>query len=1333
MQESVPSMIKIANGAQSTAGSEGQGSRHDSVKRDDKTKIEEELANETQSERRNMQIEEGNTFRNEENNVFDEDKKNTTTLSKLPTILDRAATNQSNDSTVENVPKSDSYEEVLDTVGLNESTKVELDVKGQERIQEGKTESDSKTTDAQPVRDSEVENGITRISVETDKEKLAYGQHEQGDAKAEEAAQRFARIPKQLPLETLPNWRPPSLKWLPYVILLVIVTVIAYIVLYTQSKKHGIICTDYPGVDKVFLHGPALIGLLIGELLAHMTFDLDSILPYFQMSSASGNLNVHVFRTGILLAELPDVTLKDKLRHPYTWLTQVITRSVYVRKARITRFVSLFASIGLPTLLSATFWLGRRQTSAHSEDFRIVDIDKMISTMNGTMIPSVGMTTLLNSDITSDIYWLFGMELEDNLINPHWFGAMPFAPLNDEAIGKDESRVWEVPTDILYSHMDCVPLTVQVRVSQVQKNENDTVLTDLSLDLDDNHGCHLTSHWDTVSTAQPTSVENPILMNGSRPALTLWASSMEAKNNTKNLPENSTMSEPCAGFQHFIVSGPIQDDLGTGTNAGWAAIRCTTSYYLDRDVDIFQGKSEPLDIVPTQRYFLPLNTSDILNTIMVENFVGSGIVYSLSEPTFSRTFWRARVQNTFTKMLVGIQKNYKLDCAFVPGTDESWTSEQCKTYIIVASLWGFLTAGLPTITTPFLGPSGWTATQGSVTSYKVGWYVSGVALTFAVVLLLIPCIIPLLENRLHLSSYLRKKFRVQSQDRSGLYGTPSSITGLAFCFQDLTVRSLFTGIDVLENKKATEGILSRLSSHLLLLRRWQESEEESKSPEDTTSEPTAAIVKANSIRPAEDQPPQNKPQSEEARHLQELMYGEPPLILQWQLLLAIGILISAAIVVVSIFIMRTRSTVFSLWHQGANIKGTRMEFVTFIYRLLVSGLPILFLSILSSLWWANIDLFFRRTQPFASLKGGALGARSVGVQYVHDMLGIVSFKAAKNGHWWLAFVTIVTLLGKVAIFLSAGIFKMKDMVWDIEETISYRSVWRDKTFPADQVASKEFRKRFRRLFLSLLVFDYSALLGWKADNHQFPMLWLERPTYNVMLDGLRGTLTCHESIARLDHIADENSWTAKLEGGECDGATRYNLSSGASGNQDSLSAIAWTYLKRSSCSKLPGNETDRWWILSTASSDTISLLCKPGLSFNTINLTVEGYVADLDYVTPRISTTGVESELPLSPDHWQASGDIQALISRYGDDATAFLPFASAIINSSLSTTDLLPVSLSLSLDYLSTMLLVLSSNSTKALTSDPAISSPWALNASDLALLADRTFALAINTLVSL
>lgn len=91
---------------------------------------------------------------------------------------------------------------------------------------------------------------------------------------------------------------------------------------------------------------------------------------------------------------------------------------------------------------------------------------------------------------------------------------------------------------------------------------------------------------------------------------------------------------------------------------------------------------------------------------------------------------------------------------------------------------------------------------------------------------------------------------------------------------------------------------------------------------------------------------------------------------------------------------------------------------------LYSFLPA-FLGLLCLLFWIDIDLAYRRLQPYTSLASspdGVLAERSLLLSYPASKLGLVSLEAALNGHFRVAWLSFNTLIAAAVPILAGGVF-----------------------------------------------------------------------------------------------------------------------------------------------------------------------------------------------------------------------------------------------------------------------------------------------------------------------
>jgi hypothetical protein len=486
--------------------------------------------------------------------------------------------------------------------------------------------------------------------------------------------------------------------------------------------------------------------------------------------------------------------------------------------------------------------------------------------------------------------------------------------------------------------------------------------------------------------------------------------------------------------------------------------------------------------------------SDALNSAMLQNFIQTGLMYELVDPLNGRVFYGKPKFFVFSAVIKGLANLFSeekslLECSIIPHATSSWTAEDCQANVIVASLWSFLVALLPRVSYTLLPAEDWSSGVGYITRYRMEWYLSTIGLMVNLFLLIIPCVIftvclqSILARRQITAGLPWWKRLTQAPIRTGLYGTASTILGLTFCFHDSTVRKLFRGSEALGPDEAgSKQLRKSVFSTPLWLRRWRQHEPrtfprgvtQKEESEDVSMEATLAFIKAPYFddQNAEAEDVANVDQEPTRSH------GYLPMVLKWWLLVLVAIVLSVLTALAVTFLAVPRTSTIWLWTEPSNGGGTAASIRRMIHQLLLSGLPPLVLGTISSLWWDKVDQFFRCTQPFAVVnKGAAPGSTFLGVTYINSFLGAVSLKAIANGHWVLGLVSCITFLGRVGIFFSAGIFKMSEGVSPDQIPLAQFTRWRNGTFPAKEVMTKEFATRFRNLVLSLLVFDYRSMRG----------------------------------------------------------------------------------------------------------------------------------------------------------------------------------------------------------------------------------------------------------------
>lgn len=89
--------------------------------------------------------------------------------------------------------------------------------------------------------------------------------------------------------------------------------------------------------------------------------------------------------------------------------------------------------------------------------------------------------------------------------------------------------------------------------------------------------------------------------------------------------------------------------------------------------------------------------------------------------------------------------------------------------------------------------------------------------------------------------------------------------------------------------------------------------------------------------------------------------------------------------------------------------------------LLYNSLPALVMTIYAVLWM-SADLFYRITEPFAGMNEAVTASLTILLDYPTCAPGLVSLKAAMNGHWRVALFSILSLVATVSPIIAQGVF-----------------------------------------------------------------------------------------------------------------------------------------------------------------------------------------------------------------------------------------------------------------------------------------------------------------------
>jgi Protein of unknown function (DUF3433) len=331
--------------------------------------------------------------------------------------------------------------------------------------------------------------------------------------------------------------------------------------------------------------------------------------------------------------------------------------------------------------------------------------------------------------------------------------------------------------------------------------------------------------------------------------------------------------------------------------------------------------------------------------------------------------------------------------------------------------------------------------------------------------------------------------------------------------------------------------------------------------------------------------------------------------------------------------------------------------------------PTLLFVAASSLWWSDVDIFYRIAGPLAALHQPSPGKSTLCVQYrtLPDLA--VTYSAARNGHWKLAYVTSVTFLGKVATIAAGSLFILRPSAISVQSTVPTTHEWRQQSFMPQTNSSIWSLIEAKSLSASLAA--YPMINGWVAGFNSFIPVEVDSSTAssysNVSLNGVSTRLDCsivenHLESHEVPQASSElKQWTLQLDSGDCaspDFSTAIcpDMKNDRSGHSAfdssrqiaSIACYGWKLLPSSTCS----GRSD-YWLVTTATgklgapfaiSDTAgqvmfqntpnvtSLVCRPRFFNNTVRVQVSGPQNNVPLV---IDETIASVEI--ADDHWKSN------------------------------------------------------------------------------------------------
>ncbi|KAK2752586.1 hypothetical protein FQN55_006699 [Onygenales sp. PD_40] len=1048
--------------------------------------------------------------------------------------------------------------------------------------------------------------------------------------------------------DNFPNWRPHWVRRGPFWIFVsAIILIVLYAALCGISKTRGYIAVSSPGVDVIFKFGPVFFALIIAIMVDRLAEDMKTLQPYIALASGTDNS---------LRAQYG-----ARITEPTTgaWLASFIPSPNPLQLFLPEKFrkwfglATLWCAFVLVPLQTGLLTKGMWAKTTATEQFDVLGVPELMNAAYRSGFPEQAIDAIYHGQNVSDFKWIALMEKQTNT-EAGWAAVMPFRPFSSEEQLPSGVVHWKGRTSAVWSYLECSQANeLSITATAIDVDGEKRSATDVELKVQDVNGCSRTWNWDAISNADAATMQSPLLSDGT---FALW-------------------DKACSDFAYMVISGPLAiqsaNDFTADASAPseWGAISCQAHYMatingIFYDVQaVGQGNptyEEASDAAITNVTIPPWGKEEPLHSLMtpMQNVVlNSSLLYEISSPTDRRTFWNQHKNNTFDAYMPG--SNLRYTCAEInsPSASKfSWNNSQsCAMYLVASDIWSFLVATTAASVALYVPIERWDTTSATITLARESWILSEFAVLYT--LLLYTAVIFLLAMDRSLEFGLGRRARGRP---TGLHGSGSSIAGLAAVFQDLETRKLWEGVDLMNKKEALDRHQAMMCRTTLLLRQWRRSAYGDKA--------VARPVKHRKHEYATIHSGSELPRSRE--NLRRLRYGGVPVLAY----VAIGGLLCTAVLiwVVLSYLIRTDKTSFRMWHQQLGSSTFSQDGVKAqIQQLLFSGLPTLVLSLITS-WWTEVDRFVRLTQPYKALASGDVGRNTVLLDYMHEWNWKIPFRAFRNRHWKLSYVTAITFILRIGTLFWAGIFDMGNGIAGNGETAHLLQEWRQDSFPADM--SKTFSDEMRAIALSRAIYGYPQMPGWQSGAYQFPAVKLpENNNYNVSLTGLTGVLDC--SAVTVDaRVSDESGWRATIREGECTGAIWDSActipqdisgEAASSGTTGATRCMAWRYLNENNCPDIPSQGAGRWWILGLSgpmsatqstltggSTTPIALLCTPKFSFDTMMV---GITTASGSSLPTLTLSQPTHRENISTDHWK------------NDDGKTFAAYASELMNNTLA------------------------------------------------------------------
>ena len=616
----------------------------------------------------------------------------------------------------------------------------------------------------------------------------------------------------------LPDWRPRPLTRLPNIAMKTIFGyIVFYLIIWGVTYRRKYIFTTSSKKDWVFRYGPVFLALVVTEMVTRIAADFLSILPYMALASNSRSPLRKRFSARLTEPDSKLATFVAPLRKPF-------------------RFLLAYCFLVLIPSQTAVFDDSQEVNLTWDTTFRSLPLEALPNITTNSIFPQIAMDAIFHGDESGGFKWVSKMlktgdQNTYSWTDPFWAAILPFTlpgdtnPLN--AATQQHDANYTVRTSALYSYLNCSQIDIiKVTASELILAGSARNASGVVLRLEDRDGCTVEREFADISGVLPPEPNNPLLANGT---FALWQSATSL-----NVSYNAPRGAYCPKEKQYIVSGPLINSNATeveinGKTSGWGGLSCIPIYYALRGSLKYElipyEQSEPFAaIYPGNGTRLEKQKDepliDAVRIPMENNYLNTGLIYNMSSPLLSMSYWAEPLPHTiFDPILLG---RLNLNCVSLRqpfGTSPMhWDNEQaCKMFVIVADMWSLLAAATVATLTPFTDQNDWENVEGTIRQMVTAWRLSAFDLFYTILFYLAFLILLLVNVKSTMGVRLSLDCTSRSYWRSGLQCSPTSIAGIAYLFQDASVRRLFEGVDAMNRPDAKAYNISGIGAAKLKL------------------------------------------------------------------------------------------------------------------------------------------------------------------------------------------------------------------------------------------------------------------------------------------------------------------------------------------------------------------------------------------------------------------------------------------------------------------------------------------------------------------------------------